>query len=418
MSAGSSPRSVDNFVHLHVHTEYSMLDGASLPRRAVHPHQRARHAGDRDDRPRQPATAPTTSTARPSSTASSRSSGSRPTSPPAPRAASGAGVRWGQGDLAEEGGNDVAGGGAYTHMTMWAESTEGMHNLFRLSTRSSLEGYFFKPRMDKELLAEHGKGLIVTTGCPSGAIQTRLRLGQYDEALREARRAPGHLRQRQLLPRADGPRHRHREAGPRRPAPPRQGAGPPADRHQRLPLQQPRGRRGPRRPASASRPGKRLADTNRLKFDGGGYYIKSRRRDARAVGRRVRPAARPATTPCDRRALRGRVHRVQRRLHAAFRRAGRRDRGLLAASRRSWRGIEAPLPRRASPTRRSATGPTMELGDHLPDGLPRLLPRGRRLHQLGQGQRHPGRPGPRFGRGLDRRLRPAASPTSTRSSTA
>ncbi len=40
--------------------------------------------------------------------------------------------------------------------------------------------------MDKEILAEHSKGIIVSTGCPSGAIQTRLRLGQWDEALREA----------------------------------------------------------------------------------------------------------------------------------------------------------------------------------------------------------------------------------------
>ena len=95
-------------------------------------------------------------------------------------------VRWGKGDQAQEGGDDVSGGGAYTHMTMWAESTEGMHNLFRLSSRSSLEGYYFKPRMDKEILAEHSKGIIVSTGCPSGAIQTRLRLGQWDEALKEA----------------------------------------------------------------------------------------------------------------------------------------------------------------------------------------------------------------------------------------
>jgi len=58
-----------------------------------------------------------------------------------------------------------------------------MHNLFRLSSRSSLEGYFYKPRMDKEILAEHSGGLIVSTGCPSGALQTRLRLGQWDEAV-------------------------------------------------------------------------------------------------------------------------------------------------------------------------------------------------------------------------------------------
>ncbi len=76
----------------------------------------------------------------------------------------------------------MSGSGAYTHMTMWSESTEGMHNLFRLSSLSSIEGYYFKPRMDRELLETYGKGLIATTGCPSGEVQTRLRLGQYDAA--------------------------------------------------------------------------------------------------------------------------------------------------------------------------------------------------------------------------------------------
>ncbi len=89
-------------------------------------------------------------------------------------------VRWGDG-----GGDDVSGSGAYTHMTLLAESTAGMHNLFRLSSRSSLEGFFYKPRADRELLAEHADGLIGTTGCPSGEVQTWLRLGNYDKA-REA----------------------------------------------------------------------------------------------------------------------------------------------------------------------------------------------------------------------------------------
>jgi DNA polymerase-3 subunit alpha len=89
-------------------------------------------------------------------------------------------VRWGDG-----GNDDVSGAGAYTHMTMLAQSTTGLHNLFRLSSLSSLEGYYFKPRMDRELLQTYGKGLIATTGCPSGEVQTRLRLGQYDLA-REA----------------------------------------------------------------------------------------------------------------------------------------------------------------------------------------------------------------------------------------
>ena len=83
-------------------------------------------------------------------------------------------------------GDDVASKGAYTHMTMWAATPEGMHNLFRLSTRSSLEGFFYKPRADRELLHEYCTGLIATTGCPSGEVQTFLRLGQYDSAVASA----------------------------------------------------------------------------------------------------------------------------------------------------------------------------------------------------------------------------------------
>ncbi|MFF2273865.1 DNA polymerase III subunit alpha [Agromyces sp. NPDC058136] len=90
-------------------------------------------------------------------------------------------IRWGNG-----GGDDVSGSGAYTHMTLLSETTEGMHNLFRLSSRASTEGYYFKPRMDRELLETYSKGLIATTGCPSGEVQTRLRLGQYDEAVKAA----------------------------------------------------------------------------------------------------------------------------------------------------------------------------------------------------------------------------------------
>lgn len=86
--------------------------------------------------------------------------------------------RWGDG-----GEDDISGGGAYTHMTLLSETTEGMHNLFKLSSYSSLEGFYYKPRMDRELLQNFSKGLIATTGCPGGEVQTRLRLGQYKEAM-------------------------------------------------------------------------------------------------------------------------------------------------------------------------------------------------------------------------------------------
>ena len=90
-------------------------------------------------------------------------------------------VRWGDG-----GRDDVSGAGSYTHMTMWAETTEGMHNLFRMSSLASLEGYLYKPRMDRDLLQTYGKGIIATTGCPSGEVQTKLRLGLYKEAVQAA----------------------------------------------------------------------------------------------------------------------------------------------------------------------------------------------------------------------------------------
>ncbi len=95
-------------------------------------------------------------------------------------------VRWGDGHSSQNSGDDVSGGGAFTHMTLWSENTAGMHNLFRLSSLASLEGYFYKPRMDRELLQTYAKGLIATTGCPSGEVQTYLRLGKYDEAVASA----------------------------------------------------------------------------------------------------------------------------------------------------------------------------------------------------------------------------------------
>ncbi|MFD8765077.1 DNA polymerase III subunit alpha [Streptomyces mirabilis] len=83
-----------------------------------------------------------------------------------------------------EGSKDVSGGGRFTHMTMWARNVQGLKNLFYLSTEASYTGQFpaGKPRMDMELISEHAGGIIATTGCPSGAVQTRLRLNQYDEA--------------------------------------------------------------------------------------------------------------------------------------------------------------------------------------------------------------------------------------------
>src|SRR5699024_619675 len=93
-------------------------------------------------------------------------------------------VRWGE---EWQRSDDVSASGAYTHLTMLARSTEGMHNLFRMASHASLDGQMGKwPRMDRDLLQQYSAGLIASTGCPSGEVQTRLRLGQVDEAVAAA----------------------------------------------------------------------------------------------------------------------------------------------------------------------------------------------------------------------------------------
>ncbi|MEV6280609.1 DNA polymerase III subunit alpha [Nocardia sp. NPDC051832] len=93
-------------------------------------------------------------------------------------------VLWG--DPSQKG-DDVSGSGAYTHMTMVAENATGLRNLFKLSSLASIEGQLGKwARMDEEIIAQYAEGIIATTGCPSGEVQTRLRLGHDREALEAA----------------------------------------------------------------------------------------------------------------------------------------------------------------------------------------------------------------------------------------
>ena len=307
-------------------------------------------------------------------------------------------VRWNDG-----GDDDVSGSGAYTHMTLLAESTAGMHNLFRLSSRASMEGFFYQPRADRELLTEYAEGLIATTGCPSGEVQTWLRIGDYDKAREaagdfqdilgkdnyflelmdhgldiETRVRDGLLRLSKDLgipPVATNDSHyvHQRDAGA----------------HEHL---------------LCVSSGSVMSDPKRFRFNGDSYYIKSPARDARALGRPQRVARGLRQHAADRRALRRRVHRGQRHLHAPLPLPGGRGRELLV--RQGGReGPELPLPAR-HPGRRTQAGRLRGRRDH-PDGLPGLLPGGRRLHQLGQGQRHPRRSRSRVGRGLDVRLRDA-----------
>ena len=169
-------------MHLHVHSEYSMLDGAAriaplmkaaagegMPAIAMTDHGNMFGAYDFWKQATANGVKPIIGTEAYVTPGTARQDKTR--------------VRWGG---THQNQDDVAGSGAYTHMTLLSANNEGMHNLFRLSSLASIEGFYFKPRMDRELLSQYSRGIIATTGCVGGEVQTRLRLGQYDEARKAA----------------------------------------------------------------------------------------------------------------------------------------------------------------------------------------------------------------------------------------
>ena len=169
-----------SFVHLHVHTDYSMLDGAAKIKQLI------KEVAEQE----MPAVAMTDHGNMHGAYEffmAANDAGIKPIIgleaylTPGTHRTDRVGVKWGEG-----GEDDISGNGAYTHMTLLSETTEGMHNLFKMSSLSWLEGIYYKPRIDRELLNTYAKGLIATSGCVSGEIQTRLRLGHYDEAKRVA----------------------------------------------------------------------------------------------------------------------------------------------------------------------------------------------------------------------------------------
>ena len=72
------------------------------------------------------------------------------------------------------------------HLTVLAKDGEGYKNLVKLVTLSHLEGYYKKPRVDHELLEAHSGGLAVLSGCPSGEVPSLISEGRLDEAMDRA----------------------------------------------------------------------------------------------------------------------------------------------------------------------------------------------------------------------------------------
>ena len=183
MSSQEDAAPKDDFVHLHVHTDYSMLDGAGKIKDYV---AEAKRLG-------QPALAITDHGYMFGAYefyAAATAAGIKPIigveayMTPGTSRFDKTRVFWGDESQRSD---DVSARGSYTHMTLLSRNNEGLHNLMRMDSFASLEGQWGKaPRIDRELLSRYSGGLIGSTGCPSSEVQTRLRLGQWDEALRTA----------------------------------------------------------------------------------------------------------------------------------------------------------------------------------------------------------------------------------------
>jgi DNA polymerase III subunit alpha len=173
----------DSFTHLHVHTEFSMLDGAAkldeLVAKAVADGQPAIGITDHGNmygvldfyrECRNQGVKPIIGTEAYMAHDSRRE---RPTR---------------RGRIDDSGGDAEGGNKLYYHLTLLAESDQGYRNLIQLASLAFMEGYYYKPRMDWDLLGQYHEGLIATTGCLGGHVLQSLVQGDQKGALEQAGR--------------------------------------------------------------------------------------------------------------------------------------------------------------------------------------------------------------------------------------
>lgn len=168
------------FVHLHTHTSYSLLDGAAKPLELI---GAVADAG-------QPAIAST-------------DHGNLYAVPEMVKRCAKAGVQYIPGMEAYQaresildrpkprrhgGGTEGDTGKLYHHLTLLAATEQGYRNLIRLSSEAFLKGYYYKPRVDWEMLEQYNDGLIATTSCLGGVVLQEMMLNGYDAALLAAQR--------------------------------------------------------------------------------------------------------------------------------------------------------------------------------------------------------------------------------------
>src|SRR5580700_1386881 len=154
---------MSQFVHLHLHTDYSMLDGACDVEKLC---QRVKEMG-------MPAVAMT-------------DHGNIFGAVHFVNAAKQAGVKPIVGCelyvCKKEDHRAAPEGDTYNHLLVLAENEEGYRNLVKITSEASLHGFYYKPRVSKRFLAEHSRGLIGLSGCLKGEVAERLTEGNYDAA--------------------------------------------------------------------------------------------------------------------------------------------------------------------------------------------------------------------------------------------
>ncbi len=96
-------------------------------------------------------------------------------------------------------------GDTYNHLIVLAENEEGYRNLVKIASEASLHGFYYKPRVSKRFLAEHSKGLIGLSACLKGEVAERLTEGKYEAARAAAGTYNDIFGKRQFLPRNSGP---------------------------------------------------------------------------------------------------------------------------------------------------------------------------------------------------------------------
>src|SRR5215207_3157732 len=152
------------FVHLHLHTEFSLLDGAC----------RIGEMLDRAAELKMPAVAVTEHGNMFSAVAFHDEAKKRGINP-----ILGCEVYVAPGDRRDKSGIP---GETANHLVLLSETTEGFHNLIKLVSAGYTEGFYYKPRIDKELLAQHSKGLIGRSACLKGEVAEGLYKDRYEKS--------------------------------------------------------------------------------------------------------------------------------------------------------------------------------------------------------------------------------------------